>query len=45
MIGVEGDDAENVFSGIDFLKEMEMTGERYNFKGKKVAVAGSYNFV
>lgn len=43
MIGVEGDDAENVFSGIDFLKEMEMTGKRYNFKGKKVAVVGGGN--
>jgi len=43
MIGVEGDDAENVFSGIDFLKEMEVTGERYNFRGKKVAVVGGGN--
>lgn len=43
MIGVEGDDAENVFSGIDFLKEMEMTGKRYDFKGKKVAVVGGGN--
>ncbi|MEZ5148246.1 MAG: FAD-dependent oxidoreductase [Bacteroidales bacterium] len=42
-IGCEGDDAENVFSGIDFLKEMEMTGERYDFKGKKVAVIGGGN--
>ncbi|MEN8226160.1 MAG: FAD-dependent oxidoreductase, partial [Bacteroidota bacterium] len=42
-IGVEGDDAENVFSGIDFLKEMEMTGTRYDFKGKKVAVVGGGN--
>lgn len=43
MIGVEGDDAENVFSGIDFLKEMEVTGKRYDFKGKKVAVVGGGN--
>jgi len=43
MIGVEGDDAENVFSGIDFLKEMEMTGKQYDFKGKKVAVVGGGN--
>lgn len=42
-IGVEGDDAENVFSGIDFLKEMEVTGKRYDFKGKKVAVVGGGN--
>ncbi len=43
MIGVEGDDAENVFSGIDFLKEMEMTGKSYDFKDKKVAVVGGGN--
>lgn len=43
MIGVEGDEAENVFSGIDFLKEMEMTGKRYDFSGKKVAVVGGGN--
>lgn len=42
-IGVEGDDAENVFSGIDFLKEMEVTGERFDFTGKKVAVVGGGN--
>jgi formate dehydrogenase major subunit len=42
-IGCEGDDAENVFSGIDFLKEMEVTGKKYNFKGKKVAVIGGGN--
>ncbi|MCK4569234.1 MAG: FAD-dependent oxidoreductase [Bacteroidales bacterium] len=43
MIGCEGDDAENVFSGIDFLKEMEVTGKPYNFKGKTVAVVGGGN--
>lgn len=43
LIGCEGDDAENVFSGIDFLKEMEMSGKRYSFKGKKVAVVGGGN--
>ena len=43
LIGCEGDDAENVFSGIDFLKEMEVTGKPYNFKGKKVAVIGGGN--
>lgn len=42
-IGCEGDDAENVFSGIDFLKEMEITGKRYDFKGKTVAVIGGGN--
>jgi formate dehydrogenase major subunit len=43
LIGCEGDDAENVFSGIDFLKEMEMSGKSYDFKGKKVAVIGGGN--
>ncbi|MBN3035112.1 MAG: FAD-dependent oxidoreductase [Bacteroidales bacterium] len=42
-IGCEGDDAGNVFSGIDFLKTMEMTGKRHDFKGKKVAVVGGGN--
>ncbi|GAB4330590.1 MAG: formate dehydrogenase subunit alpha [Bacteroidales bacterium] len=42
-IGCEGDDAENVFPGIDFLKQMEMTGQRYDFKGKTVAVVGGGN--
>jgi len=43
LIGCEGEDAEGVFSGIDFLKEMEMTGQRFNFRGKKVAVIGGGN--
>ena len=43
LIGCKGDDAENVFSGIDFLKNMEVTGQRYDFKGKTVAVVGGGN--
>ena len=43
LLGAEGEDAENVFSGIDFLRNMEMTGQRYNFKGKHVAVVGGGN--
>ncbi|MCX6272882.1 MAG: FAD-dependent oxidoreductase [Bacteroidetes bacterium] len=43
LVGCEGDDALNVFSGVDFLKEMEMTGKRFNFKGKKVVVVGGGN--
>ncbi|MCK4663344.1 MAG: molybdopterin-dependent oxidoreductase [Bacteroidales bacterium] len=43
LIGCEGEDAENVFSGIDFLKNMEVTGQKYNFKGKKIAVVGGGN--
>jgi formate dehydrogenase major subunit len=42
-VGCEGDDAENVFSGIDFLKKMEITGQKYNFSGKTVAVVGGGN--
>ncbi len=42
-IGCEGDDAGNIFSGIDFLKNMEMTGKRFNFRGKTVAVIGGGN--
>jgi formate dehydrogenase major subunit len=43
LVGTEGEDAEGVWSGIDFLKEMEETGKKYNFKGKKVAVIGGGN--
>jgi formate dehydrogenase major subunit len=42
-VGCEGDDAGNVFSGIDFLKNMEMTGQRYDFSGKTIAVVGGGN--
>lgn len=43
LIGCEGDDAENVFSGIDFLRNMEVTSQRYDFRGKTVAVVGGGN--
>ena len=43
LIGCEGDDAENVYSGIDFLKHMEVTGQKADFTGKKVAVVGGGN--
>jgi len=43
LIGCEGDDAQNVYSGIDFLKNMEMTGKRADFTGKTVAVVGGGN--
>ncbi len=42
-VGCDGDDAGNVFSGIDFLKNMEVTGQRYDFRGKTVAVVGGGN--
>ncbi|MCK5824894.1 MAG: FAD-dependent oxidoreductase [Ichthyobacteriaceae bacterium] len=43
LIGTEGDDAQNVFSGIDFLKNMEMTGQKLDLSGKTVAVVGGGN--
>ena len=42
-IGCEGDDAINCLSGIDFLKAMELSGKRYDFTGKTVAVVGGGN--
>lgn len=43
LIGCDGDDAENVFSGIDFLRNMEATGERFDFSDRTVAVVGGGN--
>ncbi len=43
LLGAEGEDAENVYSGIDFLRNMEQTGQKYDFTGKKVAVVGGGN--
>ena len=42
-VGCEGDDAGNVYSGIDFLKNMEVTGQRYDFRGRTIAVVGGGN--
>ncbi len=42
-IGCEGDDADNVLSGIDFLRNMEMTGQKMDLTGKKAAVVGGGN--
>ncbi len=42
-IGCENDDAGNIFSGIEFLRNMEMTGKKFDFTGKKVAVIGGGN--
>jgi formate dehydrogenase major subunit len=41
--GCPGEDADGVFSGIDFLRNMEMTGQRYDFRVKIVAVVGGGN--
>lgn len=43
LVGVKGDEAENVFSGINFLKNLEITKKKPNFKGKKVVVVGGGN--
>lgn len=42
-VGCPGDDADNVFAGIDFLKNMEATGQRYDFSGKTIVVVGGGN--
>lgn len=42
-IGCENDKAENVLSGIDFLRNMEMTKQNYDFSGKHVGVIGGGN--
>jgi formate dehydrogenase major subunit len=43
LLGCDGEDADGVYSGIDYLRNMEMTGQRYDFKGKKVIVVGGGN--
>lgn len=43
LLGCEGEDADGVFSGIDFLRNMEVTGQKYDFTGKKVIVVGGGN--
>ncbi|MBS3806972.1 MAG: molybdopterin-dependent oxidoreductase [Bacteroidales bacterium] len=43
LLRAEGEDAENVFSGIDFLRNMQMTGQKYDFSGKTVGVVGGGN--
>lgn len=42
-VGCKGDDAGHVFSGIDFLRNIEMTGQKPDFSGKTVAVIGGGN--
>lgn len=43
LLGSEGEDADGVFSGIDFLRNMEATDQKYDFKGKRIAVVGGGN--
>jgi formate dehydrogenase major subunit len=40
---VENEDAEGVLSGIDYLRTMELTGKKFDFKGKTVATIGGGN--
>lgn len=42
-IGCEGDDAHNVFSGIDFLRNMEITQIKPDLSGKVVVTVGGGN--
>ncbi|MBK9359177.1 MAG: molybdopterin-dependent oxidoreductase [Bacteroidales bacterium] len=42
-IGCEGDDAEGVYAGTDFLKSLEMNAVKPDFTGKTVAVIGGGN--
>ncbi len=42
-IGCRNDDAGNIYSGIDFLRNMEMSAQKYDFTGKKVVVIGGGN--
>lgn len=43
LLGTEGEDAEGVYSGIDFLRNMEATGQKADFRGKTVVVVGGGN--
>lgn len=43
LLRAEGEDADGVFSGIDFLRNMEMTGQKYDFSGKTVVTVGGGN--
>ena len=43
LLGVDGEEAENVFSGVDFLRNMEVTGKPADFTGKTVVVVGGGN--
>lgn len=43
LVGVKGDDAEGVYSGINFLKNLEITKNKPDFRGKKIIVVGGGN--
>jgi formate dehydrogenase major subunit len=43
LLRAEGEEADGVFSGIDFLRNMEMTGQKYDFSGKTIVTVGGGN--
>ena len=43
LLGVEGEDAEGIYPGVEFLNEMEATGKKPDFSGKTVVVVGGGN--
>jgi formate dehydrogenase major subunit len=43
LLGAEGEETGNVYSGIDFLRNMQVTGKQADFRGKTVAVVGGGN--
>lgn len=42
-LGCEGDEVDGVMPGIDFLRDMELSGKRPDLHGKKVIVVGGGN--
>ena len=43
LMRTKGEEADGVFSGIDFLRNMEQTGQKYDFSGKTVVTVGGGN--
>lgn len=43
LLGAKGEDAEGVYSGVEFLNEMESSGKKADFSGKTVVVVGGGN--
>ena len=43
LLGAKGEDAEGVYSGVEFLNEMESSGVKADFTGKTVVVVGGGN--
>ncbi len=43
LLRAKGEEADGVFSGIDFLRNMEQTGQKYDFKGKTIITVGGGN--